>query len=63
MKSIFDNIFSLAPDAPLPEQQREQALRELVKVVSYVTRLKASPQHQRITKRIEELMRQAEQPF
>lgn len=54
MKSAWDKIFG--SDAPLTDEEREQALRELGEAVSGVAKVQASPEHERIKKQIETKM-------
>ena len=50
MKSAWDKIFHT--DAPLTAEEREQALRELVKAVADVTKMQSSSEHERIKEKI-----------
>lgn len=52
MKSAWDKIFQ--SDAPLTDAEREQALTELVQAVATVDQIRATPEHERIRKQIEE---------
>ena len=58
MKSAWDRIFESDPNQPLTEEEREQALRELAQAVSDVSKVQASPEHERILKLIREKLAQ-----
>ncbi len=58
MKSAWDKIFN--SDEPLTDEEREAALQELAKAVSEVDRTQASPEHERILKRIREKLARPE---
>jgi len=59
MKSAWDKIFN--SDEPLTDDEREAALQELAKAVLEVDRTQASPEHERILKRIREKLARPEE--
>ena len=60
MKSAWDKIFQSDADAPLTPEEQEQAWSELVHAVDDVTKVQASPEHERIKKQIAEKMAQSQ---
>jgi len=60
MKSAWDKIFNTDAAAPLTEEEREAALQELAKAVSEVDRVRTTPEHERILKRIREKLARPE---
>lgn len=58
MKSAWDKIFNT--DAPLTNEERDQAFRELAEAVTSVDRVQATPEHERIAKLIQGKLGNAE---
>jgi len=59
MSTVWDKIFKSGPVDELTDLEREQAIRELAAAVSDVERLQASPEHDRILKRIQSKLNKA----
>ena len=58
MKPVWDRIFNAAVGEELSDEERELVFRELAAAVADVSKVQASPEHDRITKLIEQKLAQ-----